>query len=230
MDELDRCVNDVAIEFATPTMKKYLKRRTKHWTGLFGDEHCSDKDRQTRSAFMNSNFLTYTAEHGLTLYISSKLQAISHNTGFLAEVFHLLSHAMGARTAKECQLNPDLIEMLLNHSDNPLIRRMMDLEWIIVWSALLGHGAAMDPPDLRWDRWKKIAAMFVEHLPSLEQISEVENWLGPAPSISRRSASFVKQQLKEKAEQLATTESPLQSRGRRPPEQTVPASKRQKKN
>ena len=128
---------------------------------------------------------------------------------------------MSARTLEECQLNPDLVEMLLNHS----------YDRFSAWNLLLAHDAAPESPDLRWNRWKKIAAMFVKHLHSLEDISKFEDQLGQAGWISPLSRSFVRHQLTERVEQLqlATIESPLQSPGRRPPEQSTRGAKRQKK-
>ena len=160
----------------------------------------------------------------------SKLQAKDCNTRPLAAGSLLLIHALQTYTAKECQLNPDLIEKLLKHGDDPLNRWEIDRKSFSAWRALLRHEAGSDPPDLRWDRWKRIAAMFVKHIHSLEQISEVENLLGRARSISRLSVSFVQQQLKERAEQLVIIESPIQSAGRMPPEQPSPGAKRQKTN
>ena len=216
-------------------MRKDLKRRAIHWTRLFGHELYPDVDRKTHFARMDSSFLACAAEHGLTLYIFSKLQAMRRNTGSLAGVPLLLLHAMSARTAKECQLNPDLIEVLLNRGEDPLRWSSMDPELesmrpYSAWAMLLNHDAGMDPLDFRWDRWKKITTMFVTHLHSPKQISEVENLLGQAELMSPLSISFVQQQLEERAKQLATTENPLPSRSRGLPEQPIRGSKRQKKN
>lgn len=154
---------------------------------------------------------------------------MGRNTGPFAGDALLLIHALGTHTAEECQLNSDLIEMLLNHGDDPLTCWKIDRKPFSAWSALLDHEAGMEPLDLRWDRWKKIVAMFVKHLHSLKQISTVENLLGRAESISPLSVSFVQQHLKERAEHLVTVESPLQSAGGRSQEQQTRASKRQKK-
>ena len=195
--------------------------------GLNREDSHHKSERLCRMIY--SNFLTCAVHHGLTLYVSSKLQAMSCNTGPLAADSCLLIHAMQSHTAEECQLNPDLIEMLLIHGNDPLVRWDVDRKVFSAWSLLLYHEAAMDPPDSRRERWKKIATMFVKHLHSLEQLSKVENLLEGAESISTLSVSFVRQQLKEKAEQLVTIESPIPSRSRRPLEQLIRGSKRQKK-
>ena len=173
---------------------------------------------QTAGHWSPSYFLAFAAQHGLTLYVSSKLQAMACNTRPLVADSFLLIHAMQSHTAEECQLNPDLIEMLLNHGYDPLKCWEMNRKRPSAWSALLRHDAGWKPPDLRWSRWKKITTIFAKRLGSLEQISDVEILLvAQFHFISPKSKSWIQQQLKERAEQLAKTESPLPSRSRKPP-------------
>ena len=230
MDKLDRFVQNICEAVLGLGCSSDAKRRAVHWTSLPWEPHYPRDKKNRFIGRFKSSFLTCAAEHGLTLYVSSKLQALGCNSESLAKNALLLIHAMGARAAKECQLNPDLIEVLLNYGYDPLTRFTTGVESILAWSALLEHEAGMDPPDLRWERWKKIAAIFVKHMRSPRQISKVENLLGQARSISRLSVGFVRKQLEERAEQLATIESPIQSGGRMPPEQPTRGAKRQKTN
>lgn len=212
LDELDRCVQYLVGAVAGQTTTGHAERQPTHWAILPWETDIPH----------HSDFYTCAAEHGLTLYISSKLEAMGRKTGSLAGKSLLLIHAMGARTAEECQLNPDLVEMLLNHGHDPLARSFS------AWSALINHEAGRGYPDLRRERWKKIAAMFVKHLNSLKQISTVENLLAESGVIAELSL-LLKQQLKERAEHLATIERPLQSGGGTSQEQPTRGSKRQKR-
>lgn len=225
LDELDRCVQYLVGAVAGQTTTGYAEREPTHWAVLPWETDIPHHTRRWFHGRMYSDFLTCAAEHGLTLYISSKLEAMGRKIGNSL----LLIHAMGARTAEECQLNPDLVEMLLNHGYDPLARSPMDTESVSAWSALINHEAGTWYPDVRQERWKKIAAMFVKHLNSLEQISTVENLLAESGVIAELSLSFLKQQLKQRAEHLATIESPLQSGGGTSQEQPTRGSKRQKK-
>lgn len=229
LDELDRCVQYLVGAVAGQTTTGYAERQPTHWAVLPWETDIPHHTRRWFHGRMYSDFLACAAEHGLTLYISSKLEAMGRKTGSLARNSLLLIHAMGARTAEECQLNPDLVEMLLNHGHDPLARSPKDTGSVSAWSALINHEAGTGYPDLRQERWKKIAALFVKHLNSLEQISKVENLLAKFGVIAELSLSFLKQQLKERAEHLATIESPLQSRGGASQEQPTRGSKRQKR-
>ena len=202
-------------------MTSHAEHRTSHWTSLLWKENYLHNEKGWFYRNVNSNFLNCAAQNGLTLYVASKLQAMGRTTGILAANSLLLIHAMGTHTADECQLNPDLIKMLLRYGNEPLNSWTICHDTVSAWSALLDHEAGRDPPDLRWDRWKKIAAIFVKHIHSLDQIAEVQNLLGQARSISSLSASFVRKRLKRKTKQLATVETPLQSPGRTPPEQST---------
>ena len=206
-----------------------MTRRAIHWTNRFRDEKYPYYQRGLLYREVDSSFLTCAAEHGLTLYILSKLQAMGCNARPLTKISLLLIYALQPHTAEECQLNLDLIKLLLKHGYDPLKSWEMDQEVISAWGVLLDHEAGMEPRALRWERWKKIATMFVKRLRSLEQLSQVENLLGRGRWISRPNVSFVRRLLKEKAEQLANTEIPRQSQGRRSKEQPTRNSRRQKK-
>ena len=218
LDELDRCAQYLVGAPAGQTRTGHAERQLTHWARVPWDE-----DRGWVISRVYSDFLTCAAEHGLTLYISSKLEAMGRKTGSVADNSRLLICAMGARTAEECQLNPDLVEMLLNHGADPLTRLPEDTRSFSAWSALIVHEAGRGNPELRHERWKKIAAMFVKHLNSLEQISRVEELL------AELNPSSIKQQLKERAEHLATFETPLHSGAGTPQEQPLRRSKRQKR-
>ena len=211
LDELDRCVQYLVGAVAGQTTTGHAERQPAHWAILPWETDIPYRTRLWFHGRVYSDFLTCGAEHGLTLYISSKLVAMGRKTGSLAGNSLLLLHAMGARTAEECQLNPELVEMLLNHGYDPLARSPMDTQSVSAWIALINHEAGTGYPDLRQERWKKIAAMFVKLLNSLEQISTVENLVAGFGVIAELSLSFLKRQLKERAEHLATIESPLQS-------------------
>ena len=177
--------------------------RTIHWAKLPWEEDYSHHKSGWIFCTLHSSLLACAAQHGLTLYVSLKVQATGCNTRPSPADLGLLIHAIQSHTAEECQLNPDLIETLLNFGYDPLARWQVDQKSFSAWSVLLDHDAGMEPPDPRWERWKKIAAMFVTHLHSLKQISTVEGLIGATGDISPLSVSFVRQLLKEKAEQLA---------------------------
>ena len=189
---------------AGQTVTGHAKRQPTHRAILPWAENSLYGPRRSFHGRMYADFLTCAAEHGLTLYISAKLEAMGRKRGSLAGNSFLLIWAMGARTAGECQLNPDLVEMLLNHGADPLTRFPEDTRSFSAWSALINHEAGRGYPDLRQERWKKIAAMFVKHLNSLEQISRVEKLLAEFGFTGEPGGSFIKQQLTERAEHLAT--------------------------
>ena len=179
-----------------------------HWATLAWETHRTS-DMTVENFDNEPNFATYTAQHGLGLYITKKLEGQHPHPARKP----LMIYALARCSPVECQLNPGLIEFLLSHGEGPLNQYGS----LTPWWELLRHPAASSESHSKFNDWRTIATTFVRHLDSLAQIWRVVSFLPPFPNIctfdsilfrkdpvSASNVHFVRQQLRTRAETLNT--------------------------
>ena len=180
----------------------------RHWASLAWEIHPTS-DTTLEDYDSEPNFLTYAAQHGLGLYIATKLGGKHCNPARKP----LMIYALARCSPVECQLNPGLIELLLSRGEGPLHRYGS----LTPWWELLRHPAASSDSHPKLKDWRAVATTFARHLNSFAQIWRVVSFLPPFPNIWRfdnipvrkdpvspSNVQFVKQQLRAKAETLNT--------------------------
>ena len=185
-----------------------LPNHLTHWATLAWETHRTS-DMTVENFDNEPNFATYTAQHGLGLYITKKLEGQHPHPARKP----LMIYALARCSPVECQLNPGLIEFLLSHGEGPLNQYGS----LTPWWELLRHPAASSESHSKLNDWRIIATTFVRHLESLAQIWRVVSFLPPFPNIctfdsilirkdpvSASNVHFVRQQLRARAETLNT--------------------------
>ena len=189
----------------------------KHWASLAWETHRTSNI--TLENYDNEpNFVTYATQHGLGLYIATKLEGQHCNTARKP----LMIYALARCSPVESQLNPGLIELLLSHGEGSLDQYGS----LTPWWELLRHPAASSESHPKLNDWRTIATTFARHLDSFAQLWRVVSFLPPFPNIWRfdsvlvrkdpvspSNVHFVRQQLRAKAQTLNTNIPPTLSSG-----------------
>lgn len=61
-----------------------------------------------------------------------------------------------------------------------------------MWYKLLSHRAAMNIREPRSDNWRVVATIFIQHLHSSKQVSEIEDVLASLKRVSEFNAKFLR--------------------------------------